>query len=1176
MSAQELSPGLMVIHGNQPELLRQLLVQWFKEHPLDPLEDEVILVQSNGIAQWLKLALATDAGAAATGGSGIAAAMNILLPSRFVWQAYRGVLGRDAVPDTSPFDKPLLKWRLMRMLPELAGRSGYEPLARFLEHDGELRKRYQLAEKIADLFDQYQVYRADWLDAWARGKDGGDVLLDANGNASSLDAAHWWQPMLWRALLADVGGAAQTSRAAVHQRFLATADTLNERPSRFPRRISVFGLSSLPRQPLEALVALSRFSQVILCVHNPCEHYWADLISERDLSRRTSGRHARKAGTPEKMSQEDLHLHGHPLLAAWGRQGRDYIALVDEVDHPETYRSRFDRIGQRIDLFVTHGETSLLNQLQEDIRLLRPTAESRAKWPRVDPAKDRSIRFHIAHSPQREVEILHDQLLAAFNADPTLRHRDIIVMVPDIKEYAPHIEAVFGLIDRSDDRHIPFTIADQGKRHQVPLAFALERLLQLPESRLAVSDLLDLLDVPALRERFGIGEADLPQIHQWISQTNIRWGLNADHRRQFIGGHYEQNTWAFGIKRMLLGYAVGTDPTEREDHAWHDIEPYGEVSGLNAALVGPLARLLSCLETLNETLATAATPEEWSRRLQALLSDFFGNSLPEDSYLLIQLQSALGAWLEACQAGGLVEPIPLAVVREHWLTQIDQSNLTQRFLAGKLTFATLMPMRAIPFRMICLLGMSDGAYPRSRSPVDFDLMAKDVRTGDRSRREDDRYLFLEALLSARERLHISWVGRSIQDNSDRPPSVLVSQLRDHIAACWQLAEHRTETDLLAALTVEHRLQPFSSEYFGQDPDASPLFTFAREWQRAPTTPKAEGAPGGPLAPPVFDNPISLGQLVAFLKDPVRTFFRERLHVDYDMDDVTSEDNEPFSLDGLEQWTAQDALIKARLDALLRQESEEDAVTRQLARIRRRGELPIGKTADLVEDALKAPLDRMFELYAESTARWPHVLEDVDFQHSQTICGQVVRVQGRITQRRQGGGDGCRIELSSSNLLEEKRYRRDKLIGAWVQHLASHVDGTPITTIVIGKNGKAQINPLTAEDAKRYFGTLVEAYVEGLCAPLPLAARTGFAWLEKSGTACAGALADCHQPAVAAARAKYEDGYDRKGEASSNPYLQRIYPDFERLWSDGRFTEWCDRLLAPLMRAVGESVANEKE
>ncbi|MCA1769128.1 MAG: exodeoxyribonuclease V subunit gamma, partial [Halomonas sp.] len=745
-----LQPGFMVIHGNRLEDLRGVVVEWMTRHPLGPLENETILVQSNGISQWLKLALAEDE---ANGGAGIAAALDITLPARFLWQAYRAVLNHvehdsDAVPATSPFDKSRLLWRLLRLLPELMERDEFAPLRQFLAHDDDLRKHYQLAERLADLFDQYQVYRADWLDAWGRGED---VLISARGEARPLDAAQRWQPALWRAVgesvAADVGDQGiASSRAMVHRRFMDAAARLDakHRPPGLPRRVMVFGISSLPQQALEALAAIARCCQVVLCVHNPCQHYWADIIEHKELLRAASRRQPRKQGMPERLDvlgdadassegAESLHLHAQPLLAAWGKQGRDYLRLLDEHDDSQQYAGLFAADSLRIDLFEpcvnSRGQARLLNQLQDDIRELRPLHETRETWPAVDTQADDSIVFHVAHSPQREVEILHDQLLAAFSADPDLRPRDIIVMVPDIDHYAPHVQAVFGQyqksqLERDDPRHIPYTLSDQGSRHRLPLLIALETLLRLPELRLSVSELLDLIEVPALRSRFGIAEDDLPTLRRWIEGAGIRWGLHGQQRASLdLPGGMEQNTWAFGLRRLLLGYAVG----EAASGPWQGIEPFDDIGGLDAQLAGPLASLLESLERQWHALAEPTDVTGWVQRLRRLLEESFSGDDAQDSLMLAQLEQALQTWQESVEEAGLTRDLPLSVVREHWLAQIDEHSLSQRFMAGAVNFATLMPMRAIPFKRVCLLGMNDGDYPRSHPPMDFDLMNGDYR-----------------------------------------------------------------------------------------------------------------------------------------------------------------------------------------------------------------------------------------------------------------------------------------------------------------------------------------------------------------------------------------------------------------------------------------------------------------
>ncbi|PMR72818.1 exodeoxyribonuclease V subunit gamma [Billgrantia endophytica] len=1192
-SSSSLQPGFMVVHGNRLEDLRGVAVEWMKRHPLAPLENETILVQSNGISQWLKLALAADERDDGTGGSGIAAALDITLPARFLWQAYRAVLAHGeatgehdsaAVPVTSPFDKSRLLWRLLRLLPTLMNRDEFAPLRQFLAHDDDLRKHYQLAERLADLFDQYQVYRADWLDAWGRGED---VLIPASGQARPLDETQRWQPALWRTLIEDVGdGGIDSSRAMVHRRFMETARHLdgNDHPPGLPRRVMVFGISSLPQQTLEALAAIARCCQVVLCVHNPCQHYWADIIEHKDLLRAERYRQQRKEGMPTRLDVlglgdadangdggSPLHLHAQPLLAAWGKQGRDYLRLLDEHDDSQRYEGLFAAESLRIDLFEpfvnSRGQARLLNQLQDDIRELRPLHETREAWPAVDPSRDDSLVFHVAHSPQREIEILHDQLLAAFSADPALRPRDVIVMVPDIDHYAPHVQAVFGQLDRDDPRHVPYTLSDQGSRHRLPLLIALEALLRLPELRLSVSELLDLIDVPALRTRFGIDENDLPTLRRWIEGAGIRWGLHGRQRASLdLPAGMEQNTWAFGLRRLLLGYTVG----EAASGPWQGIEPFDDIGGLEAQLAGPLATLLETLERQWHALREPTDVNGWAQRLRQLLEESFSGDDARDSLMLAQLELALQAWQESAEEAGLSRELPLSVVREHWLAQIDEHSLSQRFMAGAVNFATLMPMRAIPFKRVCLLGMNDGDYPRSHPPMDFDLMNGDYRPGDRSRREDDRYLFLEALLSARDQLYVSWVGRSIVDNGEKPPSVLVGQLRDHLQAGWQTADG---SDLLDALTTEHPLQPFSRTYFPTEAQqaersvsARRLFTHAHEWREVHAdAPPVE--PSDPLGEFAQESPLTLIQLGNFLRDPARAFFNTRLKVFLDKEDLTSLDHEPFTLDGLGNWQLQDQLIQEQRRAIDEGRPREPAMLAALDRLQGQGVLAMGAFGERMREQLVEPMEELFEAYAEALESWPHAIDEPAPIHLAVSPGLLLE-DWLDELRRDAEGNRCRLLLSTSSLIKKNKYHWHHLVRPWVAHLSGHLNGEPLTTRLLSKAGHVTLPPLDPEDARTQLHELIAAWRAGMQAPLPLAMGTAFVWLSKLGTPESTADDDAWH----AARKTYEGDDFNAGEVSRNPYLAHRWRSFRTLVEANRngpdsFAALAERLLKPVHDAV---------
>ncbi len=1197
--AVDIAPGLLVLHGNQLEQLRQLVTGWVASHPLRPLESDVMVVQSNGIAQWLRMALAADPEFAADGtqtggGCGIAAAVDVQLPARFLWQVYRAVLGAEAIPTESPLDKQPLTWRLLRLLPSLLTQTDFAPLARYLSDDAFGRRRYQLAERLADLYDQYQVYRADWLTDWAQGLD---QLRLSRGGTQPLPSHQRWQAALWRALLKDLradGLATAGSRALVHPQFLQAVSQLKARPSALPRRVVIFGLSALPAQALEVLAAIAPWCQVILAVLNPCQYYWGDIVEDRDLLRQAYRRQARKPGMPEAgLGTEDWHQHAHPLLAAWGRQGRDFLSLLDNAEASKFISPLLAAFQEnRHDFFTEPATQTLLGQLQDDVLNLRPLAETRDLWPAVKATQDVSLRCHIAHSARREVEVLHDQLLARFAADPTLRPRDVIVMVPDVNTYAALVQAVFGQFERGHARHLPFALADQRQRGVQPLLIALEYLLALPEQRITATEIMDLLDVPAVRLRFGVQVGDLPLLRRWISQAGIRWGIDGAQRatQGMSAGSsefskWDANTWQFGIDRLLLGYAAGDTPLTSADGT--TLIPCDEAAGLSAALLGPLSDLLDALSYTLRELQQPSTPEQWLLRLQQLMARFFSTEArpgtdavaqaEADAALLSQLQTALESWLGNCRQAGVMEALPLVLVREAWLAGLDAGGLQQRFLAGSINFCTLMPMRAIPFRVVCLLGMNEADYPRRQPPLDFDLMAGDYRPGDRSRREDDRYLMLEALLSAREQLYISWVGRSVRDNSERAPSVLVGQLREHVAQGWSLAGGG---DLLAALTTVHPLQPFSARYFTP---GSGVFSYAGEWlaQHQQMAAAQVDEPLPALEPPLA---ITVEGLQRLLRDPVGQFFKTRLKVQLDREEQTLEDHEPFDLGGLNHHAAlQSVLDGARLsvehlplDAALAALPTALAETTQ--RLQGEGRLPLAGFGQRWQVALQADALNQLQRWLQVQAQWPQAvlgglsvaLPASALQLSpESPASELLRLPSLY---RSDAGlalfslnasrfcNSAKTKLMGKDGLNLSKLRLDKLLGSWVLAVLAALQPEPVQVIVVARDVTLTWRPLDRDEAIRTVTAWLRAWALHVRQPLPVTASTALAFLPVNAD-------KGEEMACAKAADVYEGGYKVVGEKVRQPSLARQFPDFEALWQDGEFAHWASALYEPMWMAL---------
>lgn len=1169
-AVSSVEPGVLVLHSNRMEVLCDTMISLLQASPLDPLETDIIAVQSNGIAQWLRGRIALGS---PHGSPGIAAALDTPMPSRLMWSLYRRVLGEESVPEFSPLDKQPLVWRLMRLLGNLAGDQAYEPLQRFLQDDPDLRKRHQLALRLADLFDQYQVYRADWLADWAAGND----VLRGAGQARALDADQCWQAALWREILTDVGPEGRVAgRAVVHARFIHTLRTWQVHAGEpdLPRRIVVFGVSSLPRQALEALVEVGRWTQVLVCVHNPCKFHWADIVEGRTLLRRVTRRRPMRPGMPEELDFDQLHAHAHPLLASWGRQGRDYLALLEELEDERTTLAAAAEADanpvnfQMIEAFAGAESASMLEQVQADILHLESVPAIRGQ-NRVLSDKDRSICFHVAHSPMREVEILHDQLLAAFDADRTLQPDDVIVMVPDIEKYAPYIDAVFGLYTAGDSRRLPYFIVDRGPGSVNTVLDAVTRLLSLPQARLGVGEVLDLLDIVAVRRRFGLNDQDLAVMRDWITGANVRWGLDSGHREGMgVAMHSSLShlhTWEFGLKRMLLGYAMG-DGAE-----WNGIAPFGDVAGLEARLAGSLDLVIQRMSHHARALATPATPAQWVQRLSALLDDFIDDGEDVAAFTVEQLRQALDDWLDECEAAGFEEALSLSVVTRHWLSCFQSTGLAQRFTSGAITFATLMPMRAIPFRHVCLLGMNDGDYPRARMPTPFDLMQTDYRPGDRSRRDDDRYLFLEALLSARERFYVSWVGRSIVDNTERPPSVLVAQLRDHLAAGWH-SEGRPD-EVLARITTVHPLQAFSGAYFVDPTPDARLFTYAREWRGAPAT---EGATSsqvtGSLPALQREEPLSFHELESFLKHPVVEFFQQRLDVKIEESEAPS-DEEMFLSDRLSTWGLYDALIRACAGPLAEQGDVMARCDAELARMERSGQLAFGVAGKLESQECRASFQKMVDDWRTHADEWPEV-DELGIEVS-IGCDGTPGLAGWLGPlRRRSDGAVLRLEMQASRMLTGRSEWSDRnLVGHWVRHLAANSQGHRLTTIVLSPAGSPRFEPVEPAQASAWLDAMLQAWGEGMRRPLPFKAEfanpvlssLGYAPLPAPGTDEWRAWVESDALTDKIAKC-FEESWNQAGRREA-VYERRAYPTLDSLCAGDELITWIVRLFSPLFTAT---------
>jgi exodeoxyribonuclease V gamma subunit len=461
-----------------------------------------------------------------------------------------------------------------------------------------------------------------------------------------------------------------------------------------------------------------------------------------------------------------------------------------------------------------------------------------------------------------------------------------------------------------------------------------------------------------------------------------------------------------------------------------------------------------------------------------------------------------------------------------------------------------MPMRAIPFRVICLLGMNDGDYPRRQTPADFDLMALPTlsRPGDRSRREDDRYLFLEALLSARDTLHISWVGLSERDNSVMPPSVLVGQLRDYLAAGWHASN---DMPLLSALTTVHPLQAFSRRYFDTN-DPAMLTTYASEWEHARrdivVTKTFDTLPD--VLPTAA---LSIAQLQNFLARPVRYFFNQRLKVYFDDSDTEVVDDEPFALGGLDRYQAEQELLTAALGTA----APREAIMAATERLRAQGALPPGGFGSLAQAELDESVGDLAALWQFMDELYPHRQAPVELQLS--VGGWTI--EDWLNDLRTGDDDQrLRITLIQGGLRDGKALRYDKLIAPWIIHLLANAQGLRMRTHIVAADAHLRLEIIDTTQALAWLTQLIAALEQGLTQPLAASARTAFAWLQAERG---------EKPTYEAARLCYEGSdFGMAAELQRDPYLSRAWPSFAALHHGGF------EATLPLYRPLMETLIDE--
>lgn len=1036
------------IHGNRQELLARHLAAQFKSQPLNIFEREVVVVQSGGMARWLQMFLAEELQ--------IATQFRFTFPAGYLWELFGKVL--PEVPKETPFASDILTWQLLRLMPTAPQTDAFSPLHRYLA-DGDVLKRHGLARKLAQCFDSYLAYRPEWVGRWLGGKQVG------------LGEHEAWQAWLWERIGKEAGELPEAHPAELFFRALeADAEkslsshseqdrSAQKAPaglrSKLPKRLTVFGIGAMPPPYLDNFKRLGRHIDVSFYLVNPCREYWGDLVTDRTLARAA-------LETPEALP---LLETGHPLLGSLG----------------QVTRASFERLAGEndVELFVELGEGNLLDTLQNDVLDMR----RREPDERIAlAASDQSIQFHICHGATREIEVLHDRLLALFAADPTLQPHDVLVLTPDIISMAPLVEAVFAT---QGERHgIPYTIADRPLELEAPLLRAFNALLDLAHSRFDAERVLGVLEQPCIAERFGFDADSLDMARAWVGESGIRWGLSAAARAERGLPADDTHSWHFGLRRMLLGVAL----PEKGSELFEGVLPFDAIEGVRAQVLGKLLGFMDALEAAVQQLARERSVAEWAELLPLICQRFcydesrLAYADTSAQRAVNTLRTTLQQLAKAALRANSTELVPLDVMRSELKARLDDMPPGWAFLGGGVTFAQLLAYRGMPARVVCLIDMNDGVFPRNPAVPGFDLLNKYKQQGDRELRAEDRHAFFEALLSAREYLHVSYSGRGLRDNAELPPSMLVAELRDALDMT-AIAEGRSASE---ALTIHHRLQAFSPRYF--DGSDSNLYSHAAHYAHAAMAANnIEHNAAQPFLTQALAEPppelltITPQQFVNFFRNPAQHLLRNRLGIHLEESEGLLDTVEPFVPDGLERYQLRSQLV-ADWQAGVRSQEKAFALANA------RGQLPHGAAGEVWFGQLWGEFAPFAEKIASLMER-PALPCRIDLEFSG------VRVQGSIGEMYES--EAPILDCSGSVHLDWRVGKKRPIdsLNMWVNHLLLDAAGHASFSALFTSDGDTWLGQFVPEMPRvAYLETLFSIYRRGCSELLPFFPSTSLHWL----------------------------------------------------------------------------------
>jgi len=991
------------------------------------------------------------------------------------------------------YRKESLKWIIYNILKEnVTSDNALKDIKEYLKETDSAKgskidyhKMFQLSNRLADLYDQYLIHRWEVIEKWS--KD--EFYYTSKESSDDLLKLEKWQKKIWL-YIKEILGNIEPDKIEI-RRFILNKLNSNINNQKLIDRIKniigskipLFGFSIIPEYYLQILNVLSSFIKIPFYLMSPSDGYWYDIKKQKEIDKTELNSLLKNGIDPEL-----LHLSiGNPILAEMGTTGKDFFNLLlnleDDIDlqNEENEYVNYESDNQTI-----------LETIKQDILELKKINKEEDK--RVFSYKtDNSIKIVSCSSKLREVEILKDYILDIFdnnkNNNKKISATDILVLAPDIEDYSSFIDLLFSNTIQSKyngNYKIPYSISSKSFSASNISASVLIEILKISSGKVLSSEIISIIDTIPVKNKFLLTDEDISTIKKWVDQTGIRWGIDSNHREKVDNISYEENSWSKGLTQLLAGYSM----FEEKGMSFLNIIPSNFINSGNSELLGKFIEITNIIFSIvnQNSKNNKKTISNWADYINKLCDNLFSDGYTDESYSGVdELRNNINNFdrifsipEELNEKNIAIEKIKnseieFSIISKEIINSLTiNQNKDERFMHRGITFSNLVPMRSIPFKVVCILGMNQDKFPRINKNSDIDLISLDPKIGDRTIRDNDLYLFLDTLLSAQETLYISYIGKSIVDNTEKLPSAPVSSLIDYIENSFKIVDEKKK--IVDELVVEHPLQPFSTRYQMKNEEKletyNDSYSIKNTWKNKNLTDNnlIKGLPKINFNTIVNSNSnyekLTNKDLINFFKNPSKFYYTNKFLLSSQFSDIDEplKDRENYEKDNLVEYHITKTLVETLV--------KNDDMNWIKKKIKSEGNLPYGKNSNLYLDILETKSIKLVEK-----------LKEYGFnQLNSKIVFEVIL-------------DSSTISVSIDNYFKESsrvifwhttKLKAKHKIEALITHLLVNTYFENTETIYVSETDKDNyfsLKKMTKEFAEESLSKILKLYNKGVQSPL---------------------------------------------------------------------------------------------